>query len=77
MTELEMFAKLPQLNENCEKTNMGYIPTLSLVSNTSNQYIVFWFDISIFDLLELHFVADTPEEAIKKAYEWCESNNLL
>ena len=77
MTELEMFAKLPQLNENCEKTNIGYIPTLSLVGNTSNQYIVFWFDISTPDLLELHFIANTPEEAIRKAYEWCKSNNLL
>ena len=59
------------------KTNIGYIPTLSLVGNTSNQYIVFWLDISTPDLLELHFTANTPEEAIKKAYEWCESNNLL
>lgn len=77
MTELEMFTKLPQLNENCEKTNIGYIPTLSLVGNTSNQYIVFWLQIGTPDLLELHFVANTPEEAIRKAYEWCDSNNLL
>lgn len=77
MTELEMFAKLPQLNEVCERTDLGYVPTLSLVGNTSNQYIVFWLDISTPDLLELHFTANTPEEAIKKAYEWCKNNNLI
>lgn len=77
MTELEMFAKLPQLDEDCKKVDLGYIPTLSLVGNTSNQYIVFWFDICTPDLLELHFTANTPGEAIKKAYEWCESNNLI
>lgn len=77
MTELEMFAKLPQLNENCEKTDIGYIPTLSLSSNTPNQYIVFWLHVGIFDLLEVYFTANTPEEAIRKAYEWCDSNHLL
>lgn len=77
MTELEMFAKLPQLNEDCERTDLGYVPTLSLVDNISNQYIVFWLNISIPDLLELHFTANTPEEAIRKAYEWCKNNNLI
>lgn len=77
MTELEMFSKLPQLDEDCKKVDLGYISTLSLVDNTSNQYIVFWLDISTTDLLELHFVANTPEEAIRKAYEWCKSNNLI
>lgn len=77
MTELEIFAKLPQLDEDCKKVDLGYISTLSLVDNTSNQYIVFWLDISTTDLLELHFVANTPEEAIRKAYEWCKSNNLI
>lgn len=77
MTELEMFAKLPQLDEDCKKVDLGYIPTLSLVGNTSNQYIVFQLDISTPDLLEFHFVVNTPEEAIRKAYEWCKSNNLI
>lgn len=77
MTELEMFAKLPQLDEDCKKVDLGYISTLSLVDNTSNQYIVFWLDISTPDLLEFHFVTNTPEEAIRKAYEWCKSNNLI
>lgn len=77
MTELEIFAKLPQLDEDCKKVDLGYISTLSLVDNTSNQYIVFWLDISTPDLLEFHFVANTPEEAIRKAYEWCKSNNLI
>lgn len=77
MTELEMFAKLPQLDEEYHKTNLGYVPALSKVDNILVQYIVFWFDISVSDLLDLHFIANTPEEAIKKAYEWCKSNNLL
>ncbi len=72
-----MFAKLPQLDEEYHKTNLGYVPALSKVDNILVQYIVFWFDISVSDLLDLHFIANTPEEAIKKAYEWCKSNNLL
>ena len=33
MTELEMFAKLPQLSEDYKKTTFSYIPTLSLINN--------------------------------------------
>lgn len=77
MTELEMFAKLPQLDEEYHKTDLGYVPALSKVDNILVQYIVFWFDISGSDLLDLHFVANTPEEAIRKAYEWCKNNNLI
>lgn len=77
MTELEMFAKLPQLDEEYHKTDLGYVPALSKVDNILIQYIVFWFDISVSDLLDLHFVANTPEEAIRKAYEWCKNNNLI
>lgn len=77
MTELEMFAKLPQLDEEYHKTNLGYVPTLSVIDNILVQYTVFWFDISVSDLLDLHFIANTPEEAIKKAYEWCKNNNLI
>ena len=77
MTELEMFTKLPQLDEDCKKVDLGYIPILSLVGNTSNQYIVFWLQIGTPDLLELYFVANTPEEAIRNAYEWCKDNNLI
>lgn len=77
MTELEMFTKLPQLDEKYHKTDLGYVPALSKVDNILVQYIVFWFDISVSDLLDLHFVANTPEEAIRKAYEWCKNNNLI
>lgn len=77
MTELEMFTKLPQLNEDYEKTDLGYVPALSKVDNILVQYIVFWFDISVSDLLDLHFIANTPEEAIKNAYEWCKSKKLI
>lgn len=59
MTELEMFAKLPQLDEEYHKTNLGYVPALSKVDNILVQYIVFWFDISVSDLLDLHFIANT------------------
>lgn len=77
MTELEMFAKLPQLNEDCEKTNLGYVPTLSIVDNIIVQSIVYWYNIDTNDTLGLRFIANTPEEAIKNAYEWCKQNNLL
>ena len=72
-----MFAKLPQLDEEFHKTDLGYVPALSKVDNIVVQYIVFWFDISVSDLLDLHFVANTPEEAIRKAYEWCKSAHLI
>lgn len=38
MTELEMFAKLPQLDEDYHKTNLGYVPTLSVIDNTKYVY---------------------------------------
>lgn len=77
MTELEMFAKLPQLNEYCEKTNLGYVPTLSIVDNIIVQSIVYWYNIDTNDTLGLRFIANTPEEAIRNAYEWCDSSHLL
>lgn len=78
MTELEMFAKLPQLNEDCERTDLGYVPTLSVIDNILVQYIVYWIDMEdTHEILRLHFAANTPGEAIKKAYEWCKSNNLI
>lgn len=45
MTELEMFTKLPQLNEDCEKADLGYVPTLSIVDNIIVQSIVYWQNI--------------------------------
>ena len=33
MTTLEMFAKLPQLDEDYERTDLGYVPTLSVIDN--------------------------------------------
>lgn len=77
MTELEMFAKLPQFNEYCEKTNLGYVPTLSIVDNIIVQSIVYWYNIDTNDTLGLRFIANTPEEAIRNAYEWCDSSHLL
>ena len=77
MTELEMFTKLPQLNEDCEKTDLGYVPTLSIVDNILVQYTVYWIDMDTHKILRLHFTANTPEEAIKEAYEGCKSAHLL
>lgn len=77
MTELEMFTKLPQLNEDCEKTDLGYVPTLSLVDNILVQYIVYWIDMDTHDILKLHFTANTLKEAILNAYTWCKSKNLV
>lgn len=82
MTELEMFAKLPQLSE-VEEIKSSYIPTLSLINNIladntiQVQYIVCWVHTDTHDVLKQYFIADTPEEAIRNAYEWCKSNNLL
>lgn len=69
-----MFAKLPQFNEDCEKTDLGYVPTLSVIDNILVQYIIYWINMDTHDMLELHFIANTPEEAIKNAYEWCKDN---
>ena len=75
MTELEMFAKFPQLSDNYKETKFGYIPTLSLINNilANNtiqiQYIACWVHTDTHDVLEPYFIADTPEEAIRKAYE--------
>lgn len=77
MAELEMFAKLPQLDEDYHKTDLGYVPTLSVIDNILVQYIVYWIDMDTHEILKLHFTTNTPEEAIRKAYEWCKSNNLL
>lgn len=41
MTELEMFAKLPQLNENCEKTNIGSVPSIISTGYISVPYVVY------------------------------------
>ena len=77
MGELEIFAKLPQLDADCKKTNIGFIPTLSLLNNMSNSYIVYWTLVGISDVLNLNFIADTPEKAIKNAYKWCKENDLI
>lgn len=77
MTELEMFTKLPQLDEEYHKTNLGYVPTLSVIDNILVQYTVYWIDMDTHEILRLHFTANTPEEAIKEAYEGCISAHLL
>jgi hypothetical protein len=77
MTELEMFAKFPQLNENCEKTNIGSVPSIISTGYISVPYVVYWMKKDTCKSPNKYFIGDTPEEAIRKAYEWCDSNNLL
>lgn len=72
-----MFAKLPQLDEEYHKTDLGYVPTLSVIDNILVQYTVYWIDMDTHDILDLHFIANTPEEVIRKAYEWCKSKKLV
>ena len=72
-----MFTKLPQLDEDYHKTDLGYVPALSKVDNILVQYIVYWIDMDTHDILKLHFTANTPEEAIRNAYTWCKSENLV
>lgn len=76
MTELEMFAKLPQLDEDFEISDIDidYAPTLSRTNK--EQYYVYWRGFAAKDL-GVHFLANTPKEAIKNAYEWCKNNNLI
>lgn len=75
MTELEMFAKLPQLNENLKKDQEGgYLPILSKCID--GQYCLSYNFSYAFDSI-YEAIANTPEEAIRKAYEWCDLNNLI
>lgn len=75
MTELEMFTKLSQLDENCEKDpEGGYLPIL--IKCIDDTYLIRYYSYYTFNAIYT-VTADTPEEAIRKAYEWCKSNNLL
>ena len=75
MTELEMFAKLPQLNESWEKDQEGdYIPVLSKLPN--GEYCLSYDSCCVFYSI-YEVIANTPEEAIRKAYEWCKLKNLV
>ena len=75
MTELEMFAKLPQLNSNREEDKEGsYLPILS--KRVDGKFQLSYESHCILDYL-FGFIANTPEEAIRKAYEWCKDNNLI
>lgn len=73
MTELEMFAKLPQLNENKEKDPEGeYLPVLTKL--ISGEYLLSYNSCYVIDYSIYEVIANTPEEAIKNAYEWCKDN---
>lgn len=75
MTELEMFAKLPQLNGNRKKDQEGdYLPILSKCIDGKYR-LSYDCCCAFYSIYEV--AANTPEEAIKKAYEWCKSNNLI
>ena len=47
-----MFAKLPQLDEEYHKTNLGYVPTLSVIDNILVQYTVYWIDMDTHEILQ-------------------------
>lgn len=77
MTELEMFTKLPQLDETGNKTNLGSVPIIISTGYISVPYIVYWMKRDTCKSPNKYFIGDTPEEAIRNAYEWCDSNHLL
>lgn len=75
MTELEMFTNLPQLNRNKEKDREGgYLPIL--IKNIGGEYTLSYDSCYVDDTI-FEITTGTPEEAIKKAYEWCKNNNLI
>lgn len=75
MTELEMFAKLPQLNRNKEKDREGgYLPIL--IKNIGGDYTLSYDSCYVDDTI-FEITAGTPEEAIKEAYEGCISAHLI
>lgn len=46
-----------------------------LIHQDDNEYGVMWVDEDFYAIVD--FGADTPEKAIKMAYNWCVENNLI
>lgn len=74
MTELEMFIKLPSLDDSFKVASEdAYNPTLYYYDS---EYVVDWIHCEDSDSL-VSVTGNTIEEAIKKAYELCDLNNLI
>lgn len=74
---MKMFSSLPSISRTDETDSYivnenGAKPALIHEDNT---YIVMWVDEDFFTIKD--FEADTPEEAIYKAFEFCKNNNLI
>lgn len=71
---LDLFKKLPHLDENIKVVeDWGYIPCLY---HFDVEWHVSWTHCDENDIIE-DFCANTPEKAIKDAFEWCVVNNLI
>ena len=73
-----MFTLLPSINvidkaDNFVVDKNGAKPIL--VHEDDNQYTVMWVDDEFWTIKD--FEADTPEKAIKIAYNWCVENKLI
>lgn len=73
-----MFTLLPSINiidkvDNFVVDKNGAKPIL--VHEGDNEYVVMWVDDEFWTIKD--FKADTPEKAIKIAYNWCVENKLI
>ena len=73
-----MFTLLPSINiidkaDNFVVDKNGAKPTL--VHEGDNEYAVMWVDDEFCTIKD--FEADTPEKAIKIAFNWCVENRLI
>ena len=74
MEALELFKKLPHLNSNKNVVvDWGYTPNLY---HFDQSWHVSWIHCEEGDAF-IDFEAETPEEAIKKAFDWCVELKLI
>ena len=74
MNYLDLFKKLPHLDGNKKVVrDWGYTPCLY---HFDGEWHISWTYCDEDDTIE-DFCADTPEKAIKDAFEWCVVNNLI
>ena len=74
MNTLDLFKRLPHLDEDRRVTeDRGYTPCLY---HLDGEWHVSW--VNCLDRYTIEdFHTETPEEAIKYAFEWCIKNNLI
>ena len=74
MTALELFKKLPHIDYNKNVLiDWGYTPSLC---HFDTAWHVGWVHCEEGDIL-VDFEGNTPEEAIKKAFDWCIELKLI